>query len=132
MSASTSICSQLQCCWHVFTNSPPPPLCLALLSVRLLPQPLVDLLACEYALASCPTYNCSLVCASVYNYESTCDPTYKCVPTCTCSYEFPPIFKHAPIYKNPLENDAITPKLHKTKSLSSSQQNNSLLQLSSC
>lgn len=100
MNVITSICSQLQCCWQVLTNFSPPPLHLPLLSLRLLTQPLANLQVNEHALASCPTCNCSFVCDLAYNYEFTCDPTCKCVPTCTCGYEFPPVFKHAPTYKN--------------------------------
>lgn len=84
-----------------------------MLSLRPLLRPLVDLLACEHVLISCPTCDCSLVYASACNCKSTCDLVCECVPTCIRGYKFPPASKHVLAYKNPPEN-AITPKLFNT------------------
>jgi hypothetical protein len=128
ISANTSICSQMQCCWQIFINFLlPPPLRLVLLSCDFfLDHLLISLLVNMFLLHVQP----AIVFLFVFwptNYESTCALAYKCVLICTCGYEFPPTFKHVPTYKNPPENDAITPKLHNKKCLSSSQQNRSLL-----
>lgn len=127
MSASTSVCSQLQCHWQVLAIFPPPPLCPTLLPLWLLPWPLIDLPTCKNTLVSNPTCNCFLVCVLTWNcdptYDFVCDQTCECVLTCTHGCEFPLPSKCAPTCENLLENDAIAPKLHNTRCSSSSQLN---------
>ncbi len=96
-------------------------------TLQLLPRPLATPSTCEHAPTSCPIYDCFLVCVSTCNCKSTYDHVCECVLICIRGYEFPPVSKHVPTYKNPLKNDSITPKLHKSRCLSSSQWNNNLL-----